>query len=119
MQLLAPESIIHYKLSLNKDDFKNLIVFYAKLLSTAHRILDKKEVGYKESNKTHPHMQWVLESHMHYNYLFCLFCKLSEIYKEKWGRHPGAFNKYKDDLSTMPQNIPITKTSRPVPVYIE
>lgn len=23
MQLLAPESIIHYKLSLNKDDFKN------------------------------------------------------------------------------------------------
>ena len=60
-----------------------MILEYAQMLSTAHRILDEDDAHpdlYKIAHKNHPSTIWVRSSKLHYDWLFRLFRMLSGEY---------------------------------------
>ena len=66
-----------------------MILEYAQLLSTAHRILDGdegKEGMYKATHKNHPSAMWVRQSKKNYRYLYFLFRYLLEEYTVRYGK---------------------------------
>ena len=98
----------------SKEDFKNLLKFYAELLLTCHRIIDNEEG--KQHHKTHPHMKWVMESRLHYNYLFNLFYILAEKYQKEYGKEHFAYKKLKEKLQRPPEHLQPTKKIGPIPL---
>ena len=60
-----------------------MILEYAQMLSTAHRVLDGENVHpdlYKIAHKNHPSTIWTRSSKQHYDWLFRLFRMLSAEY---------------------------------------
>ena len=60
-----------------------MILEYAQLLSTAHRVLDGDDANpnlYKIAHKNHPSTIWTRSSKQHYKWLFRLFRKLNIEY---------------------------------------
>ena len=62
-----------------------MIIEYAQLLSTAHRVLDGDDcIGfeklYRVAHKNHPCTIWVRENKKHYRWLFDLWKSLSQEY---------------------------------------
>ena len=89
-----------------------MILEYAQLLSTAHRVLDGDDAHpnlYKIAHKNHPSTIWTRSSSQHYDWLFRLFRMLSAEYSIRYSN--GVFKVHKSWeklgklLETAPKNI--------------
>jgi hypothetical protein len=114
-----------------------MVVEYAQLMSTAHRVLDGVEYAgktrldrnikrwllpdnrentvYKASHINHPSGIWVRQSNNNYNWLYSLFCELANEYQYRYGRAHKTYNELKDVLKTPPNNIEVGYFTQPTP----
>jgi len=115
-----------------------MIVEYAQLMSTAHRIIDGNHYFVKSKNNrkvarwkiddyredklyhavswNHPSAIWVRESDVHYNWLWQLFKNLCIEYRFRYGGMTDKQHKtslIQSDLSFLPYNIPRNGWSEP------
>lgn len=65
-----------------------MILEYAQLLCTAHRVLSNKDLSemYKVTHKNHPSAKWVRESDENYKWLYSMFVALLEEYTYRYGK---------------------------------
>lgn len=63
-----------------------MIIEYAQLLSTAHYVLDGKQVGYKPTHKNHPCAVWVRHSARNYRHLYLMFLALCNEYTKRYNK---------------------------------
>lgn len=113
-----------------------MILEYAQLLSTAHRVLDgshtvllsdsgrKKQayvIGderddslYSATHINHPSAIWVRQSNKNYNWLFTLFQKLMNEYTHRYGK-VHATSRLETVLAQTPKNIPVGDFTEPTP----
>ena len=89
-----------------------MILEYAQMLSTAHRVLDEDDAHpdlYKIAHKNHPSTIWTRSSKQHYDWLFRLFRMLSAEYTLRYSRDVLKFhktwNKLGKILEAAPKNI--------------
>jgi hypothetical protein len=104
-----------------------MIIEYAQLLSTAHRILDGEEyteltangrrikrwtlndsresILYKASHINHPSAKWARVCSSHYTWLYNLFCALCDEYTHRYGRVHMTDQKLRIALAQIPKNI--------------
>ena len=89
-----------------------MILEYAQMLSTAHRVLDEDDAHpdlYKIAHKNHPSTIWTRSSKQHYDWLFRLFRMLSAEYTWRYSRGDLKFHKTWDKLGKIlevaPKNI--------------
>jgi len=85
-----------------------MVLEYAQLLSTAHRVLDGDNAPldlYKIAHKNHPSTIWVRSSKQHYDWLFRLFRKLTIEYGIRYGRIHNSWKKLNRYLEFAPKNI--------------
>ena len=89
-----------------------MILEYAQMLSTAHRVLDGENVHpdlYKIAHKNHPSTIWTRSSKQHYDWLFRLFRMLSAEYSIRYSNGEFKVHKTWDKLGkileTAPKNI--------------
>lgn len=104
-----------------------MIIEYAQLLSTAHRVIDGEEYTdltangrrikrwrmddadsemnlYKASHINHPSAIWVREDEQHYRWLFIMWTELLDEYTHRYGKiHACA--RLMSTLSKPPKNI--------------
>lgn len=105
-----------------------MIIEYAQLLSTAHRVIDGIKTVTQTSNKrkytryvlpdslnsilykstmiNHPSAQWVRKSAENYEYLYKLWKALCDEYTHRYGKVHMTYTKLKNTLSLIPKNIP-------------
>jgi len=86
-----------------------MILEYAQLLSTAHRVLDHVEEDspfYKESHVNHPSSKWVRSSSRHYEYVYNLFYHLCDEYTFRYGKQHSTDKRLKMVLRYPPKNLP-------------
>lgn len=120
----------------NDKHVVKMILEYAQLLSTAHRMLDGKEyidassgrrikrwrleddamenMLYKASHINHPSAIWVRQSNNNYNWLMCLFQELLQEYTHRYGKH-HATERLVYWLRKPPKNIPVGYLTQPTP----
>lgn len=113
-----------------------MIIEYAQLLSTAHRMLDGEEYIdassgrrikrwrlddqgmennlYKASHINHPSAVWVRQSNNNYTWLFCLFTELLQEYTYRYGKN-HATERLVYWLRKPPKNIPVGYKTQPTP----
>jgi hypothetical protein len=111
-----------------------MILEYAQLLSTAHRVLDGKEVVglspsgrkqkqfrldderdpvlYKASHINHPSAKWARHSLANYNFLFKLWIELMREYHYRYGKVHSSMRLAKH-LRFPPTKIPLGEFSAP------
>ena len=88
-----------------------MILEYAQMLSTAHRILDDDVHPdlYKIAHKNHPSTIWTRSSKQHYDWLFRLFRMLSAEYTLRYSNGDfkvhTTWNKLGKILETAPKNL--------------
>jgi hypothetical protein len=104
-----------------------MIIEYAQLMSTAHRMLDGKHyidsssgrriqrwrlptaemesVVYKAGHVNHPSAIWVRENAVHYQYTYDLFTSLCDEYTLRYGKVHLTDSKLRDCLNILPNNI--------------
>jgi len=105
-----------------------MIIEYAQLLSTAHRVIDGKEtkvlsnsgkryvsnwildddsdrILYKVAHLNHPSNIWVRQSGHHYIYLWRLWHNLCLEYTERYNKTHMTWKKLRSYISLLPQNI--------------
>lgn len=115
---------------------RKMIIEYAQLLSTAHRVLDgvervditdknrkirrwhtddwRDEILYKSTHVNHPSSKWVRESAYNYAYLYNLFCALCDEFMYRFNKQHATDIKLRKALRLLPMNIPwIEMTSIP------
>ena len=118
-----------------------MIIEYAQMLSTAHRMLDGKLTKkpsksgktmikhydlfegaddleaeyayYKAVHYNHPCNIWVRESNENYHYLYKMFYHLCEEYRHRYGKFHMTDNKLRSALWVFPKNIPHKPFSAP------
>ena len=87
-----------------------MMIEYAQMLSTAHRVLDGDEVIseslYKVAHKNHPCTIWTRTNRSNYLWLFRLWKNLSMEYTLRDDRLPFVLDKIKFVSSVYPRNIP-------------
>jgi hypothetical protein len=113
-----------------------MILEYAQLLSTAHRVLDGVELSglsasgrktkfwtlpdsrdyalYKATHIHHPSAVWVRQSDANYAWLYRLFGALMDEYTYRYGK-THACEKLSDALSYRPKNILKSGFTEPIP----
>lgn len=123
---LHPDPVICAMMHNDKHVVK-MILEYAQLLSTAHRIIDGTEsiglsksgrkqkryvlsdnrdsVLYSATHINHPSAKWVRHSEAHYSWLFSLFCSLLREYTFRYGKRHSA-ERLISHLMKSPDNIP-------------
>jgi hypothetical protein len=104
-----------------------MVIEYAQLLSTAHRVLDGIEYSelskkgrmmkrwlikdsreqklYKASHINHPDGIWVRNSCGNYNWLYKLFVATCDEYTKRYGRKHETDRKLRNILALEPENI--------------
>ena len=84
-----------------------MILEYAQLLCTAHRIIDnnENETLYKATHKNHPCSVWVRDSSANYEYLYILFRNLCDEYTIRYGKIHATDVKLRELLKEPPKNI--------------
>ena len=120
----------------NNSHVVKMILEYAQLLSTAHRILDgvlstridlsgrkktvyaladnRNTVLYSATHINHPSAVWVRQSDKNYDWLFALFQALMDEYTHRYGK-VHACSKLEMYLARLPENIPWTPFTEPTP----
>lgn len=105
-----------------------MILEYAQLLSSAHRILDNELLPsfndslYKLSHKNHPCAIWTRTSSSNYEWLYSLFIELNKEYTRRYNKEHLSYTKLKDLLANKPKNIPegpLTPFALAMPDYIK
>ena len=113
-----------------------MILEYAQLLSTAHRVLDglesttlsvsgrkkkvwtigdnRNDVLYSATHINHPSAIWVRKSDANYAWLFRMFGALMDEYTYRYGKI-HACERLADALSYRPKNIPKGPFTEPTP----
>lgn len=104
------------EMHVNKHCVK-MIVEYAQLLCTSHRVLDKNnsDVLYKATYMNHPSAIWVRESVENYQWLFNMFCDLIIEYKYRYGKTHKS-SRLIPYLKIPPKNIPMKPFTEPTPI---
>lgn len=98
-----------------------MILEYAQLLSTAHRVLDGDEYAdahgyYKATHKNHPSAVWVRQNHHNYWYLYTLLSELCSEYTYRYNKtHKVEASGLLKQLCSMPINMPIGDFTEPTP----
>ena len=86
-----------------------MILEYAQLLSTAHRMLDadsvKSDKFYKVTHKNHPSAIWTRESKDHYLWLYDLFLNLCDEYSKRYSKNHNTKSTIGESLMILPKNI--------------
>lgn len=116
-----------------------MIIEYAQLLSTAHRVLDGKETIiqydldgknrkkkvwthpsklkdatlYKATHINHPSAKWVRHCNGNYSWLFWLWSHLCDEYEYRYGKVHATKIKLWDLLINSPANIPLGRFTPP------
>ena len=120
----------------NDTHVVKMILEYAQLLSTAHRMLDGDEyidassgrrikrwrlknesmenILYKASHINHPSAIWVRQSNNNYNWLMCLLQDLLQEYTYRYGKI-HATDRLVYWLRKPPANIPVGYFTQPTP----
>ena len=105
-----------------------MIIEYAQLLSTAHRIRDGQEYYdltannrkikrwrlpddreqrlMKASHVNHPSNVWARANHLNYKWLYEMWVHLLDEYTYRYGK-VHACARLKDDLAKLPEKIPV------------
>jgi len=113
-----------------------MILEYAQLLSTTHRVLDgilvdglsksgrkrkqyilpdqREQVLYSATHINHPSAIWVRQSDANYAWLFKMFGALMDEYTYRYGKN-HACERLADALSHRPNNIPKGYFTEPTP----
>jgi len=113
-----------------------MILEYAQLLSTAHRVLDGNLIdGYSKTGRkqkryvlsddrdtllyasthiNHPSAVWVRQSQLNYFWLYELFGWLCTEYTHRYGKH-HATERLDSELAIPPKNIPLGRFTEPTP----
>ena len=114
-----------------------MIIEYAQLLSTAHRVLNGEQYIdsssgrkikrwklldgiledklYKASFVNHPSAVWVRESRLNYRYLSQLWHYLCHEYSYRYGKEHATFKKLKFYLMLYPNDMDWEKPLTPIP----
>ena len=115
-----------------------MIIEYAQMLSTAHRMLDGKEyisqtlggrrikrwkhpnsnmegVLYKASHINHPSAIWVRENAIQYQFMYDMFVALCDEYTYRYGRIHMTDEKLRDLLNEIPRNMELGTWRQPPP----
>ena len=86
-----------------------MMIEYAQMLSTAHRVLDGdgviSESLYKVAHKNHPCTIWTRTNKSNYLWLFRLWKNLSMEYTLRYGRFHASWTKLNMYLEFPPKNI--------------
>ena len=112
-----------------------MIIEYAQMLSTAHRMLDGTQytdsssgrriqrwrlpnsnmdgVLYKASHINHPSTRWVRENAIQYQYAYDMFTNLCDEYTYRYGKVHMTDTKLRDLLDQLPKNITLGEWSEP------
>lgn len=96
-----------------------MILEYAQLLSTAHRVLDGDQNAdsqgfYKATHKNHPSAVWVRESWAHYVKLHTILGHLLDHYLIRYKKdHKVRSSNLWWKLRFVPQNIPVNGFTDP------
>lgn len=107
---------------------RKMIIEYAQLLSTAHRVIDgemyydktaagrriarwslsdwREDVLYKATHVNHPSAKWVRESKANYDWLYNMFCNLCNEFSYRWKKSHATWEKVGKPLHQSPDNIP-------------
>jgi hypothetical protein len=112
-----------------------MIIEYAQLMSTAHRMLDGEEYFgltangrkikrwrhprfdnelMKASHINHPSNVWLRQSDSNYAWLYRLFLELTKEYTHRYGKI-HACERLIPNLRYIPQNIPMGEFTPPTP----
>lgn len=105
-----------------------MIIEYAQLMSTAHRILDGSQYTelqngrrikrwkmdspkfedtlYKASHINHPSAVWTRNCGENYRWLYCLWVNLCEEYTKRYDKVHLTYTKLEEILWNEPKNIP-------------
>ena len=114
-----------------------MIIEYAQMLSTAHRMLDgtqyidqssgrrikrwrlanpyMESFLYKASHINHPSAVWVRENAIQYQYMYDLFVALCDEYTYRYGKRHSTDEKLRVALAVKPINIPEKAFTQPTP----
>ena len=117
-----------------------MVVEYAQLLSTAHRIIDgtlsvglseagrkqtryvlpdeREHILYRSTHGNHPSAVWVRQSDANYNWLYKLLCELCEEYTYRYGKIHST-ERLLETLCFTPNNIPEGPFTEPTPAMDE
>jgi hypothetical protein len=130
---LNPDPIICAREHCDKHVVK-MIIEYAQLMSTSHRMLDGTEyidassgrkirrwrlegeregVLYKASHINHPDNIWLRKSTGNYEYLYELFVALCDEYTHRYGKVHETDRKLRSILKTPPANLPLGEFTDP------
>ena len=87
-----------------------MILEYAQILSTAHRIIDNipysnDDILYKKTHYNHPSMLWARNSSHHYEWLYKLFISCCDEYTKRYGKVHKTDAKLRQILKFKPNNI--------------
>ena len=81
-----------------------MITELAQILSTAHFVLDGKQVGYKPTHRNHPNCVWTRESSENYRWAYNHYKALCEEYTFRTGKvHKSS--ELSEQLFSAPTNI--------------
>lgn len=120
----------------NDKHLVKMILEYAQLLSTAHRVLDgtptisvgktgrkqtryiigddRNDILYSATHINHPSAVWARQSDKNYDWLFSLFQALMTEYTYRYGK-VHACSKLELQLANIPKNIPQKPFTEPTP----
>lgn len=111
-----------------------MVIEYAQLLSTAHRVLDGEEYVddssgrrikrwrlpderedriYKACHVNHPSAIWARSSNNNYNWLYCLFSITCDEYTHRYDKVHETDRKLREVLATPPRNIEVQYFKKP------
>lgn len=120
----------------NDKHVVKMMIEYAQLLSTAHRVLDGTEytdlsangrkikryrlaenddIIYKASHINHPSAVWARQSDSNYNWLYFMWASLSAEYTYRYGKIHACWEKLGALLATVPTNIQTADFTPPPP----
>lgn len=96
---------------------RKMIIEYAQMLSTAHRVLTGDSYAddrglYKATHTNHPCTVWVRSGLSHYLWVFECFKELCRIFEDNRGKTHATARLIKP-LSAVPMKIPICKSEPP------
>ena len=95
-----------------------MILEYAQLMSSAHRIVDQIDdhaLLYKATHINHPSTIWTRSASSNYKWLYLLFEELAAEYTYRYGKEHKSYTKLKDFLRYTPANIPVDRFTQPTP----
>ena len=97
-----------------------MILEYAQMLSTAHRVIDGDDKAdklsvYKIAHLNHPSTVWARENSSQYQWLYRLFIALSDEYTYRYNKIHTTDSKLREILVNSPDNISKEKIFRQPP----